>query len=147
MANSSQQPTSALSLAALLCAVALAWAQYPARNVGQVNPQVNRAIYSGGPPQSIKYSGYRNSSVAMPSEVRHAYWKSGALPSDIRMGYAALGPMAPGGPLAYIPQAGPSYMPQRSSAPPPAMGASAYNTIRFSAPRVSNTPRFSGSYS
>jgi hypothetical protein len=44
----------------------------------------------------------------MRSELRNAYVRSGALPSDIRMGYAAVGPLSPSGPLAYIPPA-PNY--------------------------------------
>ena len=137
-----------LSLAALLCAAAMVWAQY------QVNPQVNRqvntALYATGSKSSIRYASQLNTSVAMRSEVRYAYWKSGALPSDIRMGYAAIGPLAPGGPLSYIPQPGPSYMPQRKpEAPPAPMGAAAYTnigTIRYATPTSSNI-RIGGTYS
>jgi len=76
------------------------------------------------------------SSVPMDSELRHAYWQSGAMPSDIRMGYAALGPLTPGGPISYIPPP-PSYTAKPVAATPPALGASAYGTagtIRYSAP-------------
>jgi hypothetical protein len=67
----------------------------------------------------------------MASEVRHAYWQSGALPSDVRMGYAALGPLA-ASPLDYIP-ATPSYLKKDVGGPPGPSGAGAYNmgSIRY----------------
>jgi hypothetical protein len=104
--------------------------------VGQVNPQVNTALYGGGVPASVRYSGVGSTSVAMGSEVRYAAWSSGALPSDVRMGYANLGPMHPAGPLAYIPPPAPSYTPKPQTAPPPAIGGAAYTnaSIRYSAP-------------
>jgi len=103
---------------------------------GQVNPQVNTALYGGGVPASVRYANAGNTSRPMASELRYAYVKSGALPSDIRMGYAQLGPLNPSGPMAYIPSATPSYMPQPNTAPPSAMGASAYSSgsIRYSSP-------------
>ena len=103
---------------------------------GQVNPQVNTALYGGGVPASVRYSGVGSTSVPMASEVRYAAWSSGALPSDIRMGHASLGPMHPAGPLAYIPPPGPSYLPKPQTAPPSAVGGAAYTnaSIRYSAP-------------
>ena len=102
--------------------------------LGQINPQVNPELYGHGTENSIRYSS--GSSVPMDSEMRHAYWQSGATPSDIRMNYAALGPMTPGGPIAYIPP--PTSYANKPVAPTPAaMGASAYGTagtIRYSAP-------------
>jgi hypothetical protein len=75
-----------------------------------VNTQVNTQVYGAGPSNSVRYAQQRGTySQPMNSEWRHAYWKSGALPSDVRMGYAALGPMTPSGPMAYIPPK-PSYL-------------------------------------
>src|SRR5688500_10629138 len=72
----------------------------------------------------------------MGSEVRYAAWSSGALPSDIRMGHASLGPMHPAGPLAYVPPPVPNYLPKPQSAPPSAIGGAAYTnaSIRYSSP-------------
>lgn len=71
--------------------------------------RVNNQIYGSSSP-SIKYGPQVNGSVytpastsrAMPSELRNAYYKSGDLPSTIRMNAAAIGPLAPSGPMAYI---------------------------------------------
>ena len=103
---------------------------------GQVNPQVNTALYGGGVSASVRYSSVGSTSVAMPSEVRYASWASGALPSEIRMGHASLGPLHPSGPLAYIPPPGPSYLPKPATAPPAATASAAYSngSIRYSTP-------------
>jgi hypothetical protein len=122
---------------AVIAAAAWLDAQYQVQSpgaLGRINPQVDPELYGRGTVNSIKYSS--PSSVAMPSEIRNAYWRSGALPSDIRMGYAALGPLHSGGPLAYIPPP-PSYLNKPATPLPPALGASAYGTaatIRYSAP-------------
>src|SRR4051794_31490928 len=92
---------------------------------GQINPQINAEIYGNGAVNSVRYSS--PSSVAMNSEVRHAYWKSGALPSDLRAGYSSIGPMAPGGAMAYIPSAQ-SHLTKPVAPMPSAMSASTYNT-------------------
>jgi hypothetical protein len=142
--NASTRPArlAAALCAALAIAFSGAWllAQY-AKPVqpsggGQVNPQVNTALYGGGVPASVRYSGVGSTSVPMGSEVRYAAWSSGALPSDVRMGYANLGPMHPAGPLAYIPPPAPSYLPKPQTAPPSAVGGAAYTnaSIRYSAP-------------
>ena len=138
-----------LVAAAAVCA-ASAWifAQLPHQTgiftAGQVNPQVNTALYGGGVPASVKYANAGSTSMPMQSEVRYAYWKSGALPSDIRMGYAELGPMTPAGPMAYIDAAKSNYVPTKSSAPPTAMGSAAFSgggSIRYS-----SSPAPSASY-
>ena len=91
---------------AVLCLAAAALAQY------QVNRQVG-PIYgsSGGGGGSVRY-GYVTPSVPtssnlLPSEARNAIYRSGALPSEIRMNYRAAGPMAPGGYTAYLPTQSP----------------------------------------
>ena len=111
----------------------------------QVNPMVNNSVntrlYGGGTSGSVRYAGVNpeirsRTSVAMQSELRHAYWKSGATPSDVRMGYAALGPMTEGGPISYI-NYKPSYLSNSKAAPPPAGGSAAYSTmgsIKYSSP-------------
>ena len=78
-------------------------------NAHSVNTAVNTQLHGPGPSGSVRYAQSKRYSEPMRSEWRHAYWKSGALPSDVRMGYAALGPMNPGGPMAYIPEK-PSYL-------------------------------------
>jgi hypothetical protein len=137
-------------LAALLMCSAATWlvAQYQVSTGartggggggGQVNPQISRQVNVGlqGTPMtgSVRYAP---TSVAMPSEVRNAYWQSGALPSDIRMGYASLGPLTPGGAMDYIPPK-PDYLTKPSGAPPAAMGSGAYSTgsVRYAPTSVS----------
>ena len=127
------------------CAAASVWAQYrvDTRYTGvnqQVNTRANTQLYgSSGVGGSVRYAGRQGTSEPMNSEWRHAYWKSGATPSDIRMGYAALGPLDPRGPMAYIPQK-PAYT-QRSgvAAPPPPSTTlpKTYSTgsVRYSSPR------------
>jgi len=140
----------AATLSILACALSSAWvlAQYtkPGQSGGQVNPQVNTALYGGGVPASVRYSSVGSTSVPMSSEVRYAAWSSGALPSDIRMGYASLGPMHPAGPLSYIPPPAPSYQPKPQTAPPSASGGSAYTnaSIRYST-HAAPVPAASGS--
>ena len=56
------------------------------------------------------------------------------------MGYAALGPLTPGGTMAYIPPP-PSYLNKPPAALPPALGAAAYGTgatVRYSSPAPSS---------
>jgi hypothetical protein len=77
--------------------------------------QVNRQVYRGGAqsysPGAVKYSTSlmaNNAAVALPSQVRYAAFTSGALPSELKMNYNAIGPLAPSGAMAYIPPA-PNY--------------------------------------
>ena len=81
--------------------------------------QVNRQVHAGsyGPsPGSVRYApqylgptSYAPGSTRMlPSEVRNYYSRSGATPSQIRTGYAAIGPSAPGGQASYL-QPAPTY--------------------------------------
>jgi hypothetical protein len=75
--------------------------------VGPVSPStpVNRNLYNPGTvsSSSVRYAGASQTSRPMNSELRYQYRQSGALPSDIRMAYAGLGPLHPSGPQAYIP--------------------------------------------
>jgi hypothetical protein len=94
--------------------------------------QVNTQVYGAGPSNSVRYAEQRGKySTPMDSEWRHAYWKSGALPSDVRMGYAALGPMNPSGPMAYIPPK-PSYLNKPSGPQPEAKQPTNYSSNRSS---------------
>ena len=93
--------------------------------MGQINPQVNSELYGHGTVNSIKYNSI--SSVPMQSELRHAYWQSGATPSDIRMGYAALGPMTPGWTHSRHPATAELYR-QASRSDSAVLGAAAYGT-------------------
>lgn len=91
-------------VAVALCAGA-ALAQYRVNNqiYGNSGPSIS---YAGG---HSSYGQATGSSVAMQSEVRNAAFRAGAMPSEVRMNYAALGPMMQGGPMAYIPASGPRY--------------------------------------
>jgi hypothetical protein len=99
-----------------------------------VNMQANTQVYGAGPSNSVRYAQQRGTySQPMNSEWRHAYWKSGALPSDVRMGYAALGPMNPSGPMAYIPPK-PSYLnkPAAATVPPSRPPITLNQSVRYS---------------
>jgi hypothetical protein len=81
----------------------------------RINRQVGQPVYGGsgggGGGGSVRY-GYvaptaPHSANLLPSEARNAYYRSGALPSEIRMNVRAVGPMAPGGVSAYIPPGSP----------------------------------------
>jgi len=117
----------------LLGLAATALAQIPG---GQINPQVNNELYGGGVPSSVRYSQTSHMNNPLPSEWRYAARASGSLPSDIKMNYNAMGPMAEGGPMAYINNT-PTYAPSPNKAPPSAMGHSAYggnNISSYSSP-------------
>src|SRR4051794_10421378 len=109
-----------LALAALALAGAVAWSQY--RVNARVNNRVGGEMY--GNMGSVKYQAYQTN--VLPSEARYATWKSGALPSEIAMNARAMGPLAPGGSIAYVP--GPSAVQQAMHlAPPrPAVGSSPF---------------------
>jgi hypothetical protein len=120
-------------LAPLACAAGalVAVAQY----------RVNTQIY-GNTSSSVRYGRSYQPSYAnqptynlLPSENRNLIYRSGALPSTIRMNHAAVGPMAPQGVAAYVPE------PQsfRSSAVAP---GNYVNTI--SPARVTPMPAASG---
>jgi hypothetical protein len=130
---------------ALSAALVLAQYAKPVNSGGQVNPQVNTALYGGGTTNSsVRYNSSYGTSMAMGSEFRYASWTSGALPSEVRGGYAKLGPIAPSGPMAYIPPANASYMPQPKTTPPSAIGSSAYgnSSIRYSTPAAAPTASY-----
>ena len=128
------------SVVAGIVVIALAaWlhAQFRAQNsasVGQVSTQINPELYGHGTTNSIKYAPI--SSRPTDSEVRNAYWRSGATPSEVAMGAARLGPLDAGGPMAYIPPP-PSYLSKPKASTPAALPASTYSTgasIRYSTP-------------
>ncbi|HEY7089375.1 MAG TPA: hypothetical protein VH518_14860 [Tepidisphaeraceae bacterium] len=79
--------------------------------------QVNNQVYRGGAANtgSMRYGlqaqntmPIQSAYTMLPSQVRYATWKSGALPSEVRMQANAIGPLAPSGSIAYIPPK-PSY--------------------------------------
>jgi hypothetical protein len=98
---------------------ALAFAQYRVNT--QANNRVNPELYGGGAKGSMRYSA---NTTLLPSEARYATWKSGALPSEVRMNYLATGPLAPSGSIAYIP--GPSPVQQAMKLPQPQLYNPAY---------------------
>jgi hypothetical protein len=75
--------------------------------------------------------------MAMPSETRHAYWKSGDLPSQVKSGYNAIGPIPGSGAMPYINYT-PSYLPDKKGAAPAVAGSSGTfsgaGSIRYSSP-------------
>jgi hypothetical protein len=88
----------AVGAASLLSVGRWAVAQFAA------NTRVNNGLYGAGTVGSVQYArGPVHQTSQLRSEVRHAYWKSGALPSDVKMNYAAMGPLASGGAISYIP--------------------------------------------
>jgi hypothetical protein len=86
------------------CCAGIALAQY------RVNTQVNRQIY-GNTSSSVRYGRSYQPNYAgqptynlLPSENRNLIYRSGALPSTLRMNYLSTGPLAPQGVAAYVPQ-------------------------------------------
>jgi hypothetical protein len=120
--------------------------------------QVNRQVGGGGggPSQgSVRYStpysqsAYTSSNYTqrvdqsagamLPSQARYAAWSSGATPSELKMNYNRVGPMAPSGAMAYIPPSQ-NYRPQASSV---ATG----NYVNRSASTYNPTPTYQPNYS
>ncbi len=137
----------AVFLALAVAAPRLVTAQFQVNPM--VNNSVNRQIYGGGPTGCINFAGtpggtQAKSSQMMGSEFKYAAWSSGASRSDVRMGYAALGPRAEGGPSSYI-NYKPSYMNTGASGKsgyvPPASGSSAYSTgsVRYSSAKPASS--------
>jgi hypothetical protein len=113
---------------ALTLGVACALAQYQVNNrIGQVNTgmgPVNTRV--GG---ELYGNNYNTGSVHyqtayLPSEVRFAELRSGALPSELRMNAAAVGKLSPEGAVAYIPAQ--SELQKAVKAPAPALWGPAY---------------------
>ena len=110
------------ALVALLLAAACALAQWQVNpQVGRVNNRVGGEMY--GNMGSVRYTPQTN---LLPSEARYATWRSGALPSEIRMNARAVGPLAPSGSIAYVP--GPSPLQQAYKMPPPTLYNPAYGS-------------------
>jgi hypothetical protein len=79
--------------------------QYPVDNqVGQIDNRVNGELYGNNEPtnRTVPYQ-----TRVLPSEVRFARWRSGALPSEIEMNRAAFGPITQNGEIDYIPRQSP----------------------------------------
>lgn len=89
-----------------LAAVALG--QWQVNNqVGAVNNRVGGELYGNNTNMgSVRYAAYSQRTV-LPSEARYATWRSGALPSEIAMNAAAVGPLAPNGAISYVPPPSP----------------------------------------
>jgi hypothetical protein len=128
----------------------------------RVNTQVNRQIY-GNTSSSVAYGRSYQPSYAnnpthnlLPSENRNLLYRSGALPSTIRMNHASVGPMAPQGVTAYVPQptsfrgsavtsgnyvnpmsaAGFNPMSPMSAPPAPAYPMAAAGSVRYASPSI-----------
>ncbi|MEI8194961.1 MAG: hypothetical protein WCI73_03535 [Phycisphaerae bacterium] len=81
-----------------------------ARGQWQVNYQINTQI-SPNPPayQGSTLYGHQNpiQNPLLPSQQRYEIMQSGWLPSELRMGATAAGPLAPGGVTGYLPAGSP----------------------------------------
>jgi hypothetical protein len=98
---------------ALLALAATLFAQY------QKSMQVNTAIYAGPSLGSIQYGGQNPvNNPLLPSQERQRLYQSGMLPSEIRGGAIAAGPLAPGGVAAFTPEG--SALQRAVGTPPPA---------------------------
>jgi hypothetical protein len=104
--------------------------------------RVNTQIY-GNTSSSVRYGRSYTPNYAaaptynlLPSENRNLVYRSGALPSTIRMNAAAIGPMAPQGVQAYVPE------PQsfRSSAVTPGNFVNTVSPARVSAMPAVRSP-------
>ena len=108
----------------------------PAQPVGggaPVDTRVGRELYGNNESSSLFY--YPHQVLLLPSEIRYAIERSGAMPSEIRFQSDQIGPLAPYGIGSYIPEQsalqravrakppilfGPAYGPQpQPIAPPP----------------------------
>jgi hypothetical protein len=103
----------------------------------QVNTRVDNSLYGAGsiPIGSVKCTP-ASTSMPMQSEIRNEYYRSGAIPSDIKMNRAAQGPLTPNGPMDYIPKPQPA---QGAYVPPP-MTMPAYNTGSIQRPMMPSSP-------
>jgi hypothetical protein len=110
-----------IAVAVMVALGVLCVAQYQVNT--QLNNRVNPELYGGGTGGSMRYA--MPQSQLLPSEARNATWRSGALPSDIRMNQLSVGPLAPSGSIAYVP--GPSPLQQAMKLPQPQLYNPAYN--------------------
>src|SRR4051794_21035251 len=84
---------------------AIALGQWKVSNqVGQVQTRVGGELYGNNPNMGSVHYAARSQPNLLPSEARYATWRSGALPSEIAMNAAAVGPLAPNGAISYIPK-------------------------------------------
>lgn len=118
-------------LCAIICGISAV--DLPAQ--WQVNPAANNRvgpIYSTS--GSVRYAGVNpqiaaRTSKPMWSETRYEYARTGSTPTEFRAGRSAVGPMAPGGAIAYI-NYKPSYLSNSKPGPTAApMGAAAYTPM------------------
>lgn len=70
----------------------------------RVNTRVGGELY-GNNSDKIRQLPYQTD--LLPSEERYAMWRSGALPSELRLARSAAGPLLPNGVLNYIPARSP----------------------------------------
>ena len=89
----------------LLTLVVLLLAPPLARGQWQVNYQINTQVGPLYPSANPGPYGQQNSvqNPLLPSQQRYQIMQSGLLPSEIRMGATAAGPLAPGGVSSYLP--------------------------------------------
>jgi len=119
MLQSQRHPVAraAVALCVLLAAV-VALAQWQVNTqVGQVNNRVGGELYGNNNIGSVRYSATPQQNL-LPSEARYATWRSGALPSEIAMNAAAVGPLAPNGAISYVPKPSPLQTAMKTPQPP-----------------------------
>jgi hypothetical protein len=89
----------------LLMSVAPARGQYQVDNqIGPVDNRVNGELY-GNDRQPLRQPGYQVR--LLPSEERYAIWRSGVLPSELRLARESAGPLTPNGVIDYLPRRSP----------------------------------------
>jgi hypothetical protein len=104
----------------------MAWAQHPVdTQVGQIDNRVNGELYGNNESRG-KPAPYQTE--VLPSEVRFARWRSGALPSEIEMNRAAFGPLTQNGEIDYIPRQSP--LQRAMGLPEPQLYNPAYDPAR-----------------
>lgn len=103
-----RQHQAGLGLLVVVALAAVALGQWQVNNqVGAVNNRVGGELYGNNTNMgSVRYAAYSQRTV-LPSEARYATWRSGALPSEVAMNAAAVGPLAPNGAISYVPPPSP----------------------------------------
>lgn len=101
------------AILSLLCLLAVSRA-FAQNGDARVDTRVGGELY-GNNSDRIRQLPYQVD--LLPSEERYAMWRSGALPSELRLARTAAGPLIPNGVLNYIPARSPLQEAYRMKAP------------------------------
>jgi hypothetical protein len=110
--------------------------------VGQVNNRVGGELYGNNTIGTVRYSA-QSQTTLLPSEARYATWRSGALPSEVRMNALAVGPLAPNGAISYIPR--PSPLQSAMKTPQPALYTNNYDFVKPKDQLLPTSPGYAAS--